>query len=81
MRTAITFEVDTDNLGSVSEEYLCQLWHIGQANPAPLGDVDACNFADHVGREIVRRWVACTPASLWTHQAAHIAARQQVGRA
>lgn len=70
--TTITFTVDTNRLASHSDEYLAQLWHIAQANPAPHGDVDACNFAEHVGREIVRRWLATTPPTLWVHQGRHI---------
>ena len=30
----ISFEVDSDRLGSYADEHLAQLWHIGQANPA-----------------------------------------------
>ncbi len=72
--TTITFTIDADNLRTYTDEYIAQLWHISQANPAPYGDADACEFAEHVGREIVRRWLAETPPTLWTHQGRHIAA-------
>lgn len=38
MKTTITFEVDGDELECHTDEYLAQLWHIAQANPAPFGD-------------------------------------------
>ena len=79
--TTITFTVDANDLSRYTDEYIAQLWHIAQANPAPHGDVDACTFAEHVGREIVRRWLANTPPSLWTHQGRHVAPLQAVGRA
>lgn len=81
MKTTITFEVDTDRLSSFNDEYIAQLWHVSQANPAPFGDADACEFAEYVGREIVRRWLAATPPQLWTHQGRHITAQQPAGRA
>lgn len=74
MKTTITFEVDADHLAAFDDQYIAQLWHVAQANPAPLGDVDAGDFAEHVGREIVRRWLAATPPQLWAHQGRHIAA-------
>jgi len=74
----ITFAVDTCSLPHMDEQHLAQLWHIGQANPAPYGDRDACRFVELVGREIVRRWLAAVPASLWNHQAAHVAALPSV---
>lgn len=70
--TVITFEIDGDNLGHFNDTYLAQLWHIGQANPAPFGDRQACDFAEQVGREIIRRWVGAEGPALWTHQARHV---------
>jgi len=55
-----------------ADEHLAALWHIAQANPAPFGDRAACNFAEHVGREIITRWLAATPPELWHHQGRHI---------
>jgi hypothetical protein len=76
MKTTITFEVDTDRLGTFNDEYVAQLWHVSQANPAPFGDASACHFSELVGREIVRRWLMETPPALWVHQASHITAQQ-----
>lgn len=72
MKTTITFEVDTDRLRAYTDEYLAQLWHISQANPAPFGDREACRLAEQVGREIIARWLRGVPPALWTHQVAHL---------
>lgn len=67
----ITFQIDTDAscLGNFTDEWLASLWHIGQANPAPFGDRDAGLLVKAVGDEIVRRWLARNPATLYNHQA------------
>lgn len=70
--TTITFTVDANDLGHYTDSYIAQLWHIAQANPAPYGDAAACEFAEHVGREIVRRWVSAQGVELWTHQGVHV---------
>lgn len=70
--TTITFTVDAHDLGRYTDAYIAQLWHIAQANPASFGDAAACEFAEHVGREIIRRWVGATPPELWTHQGRHV---------
>jgi hypothetical protein len=71
--TVITFEVDTFELPHQTDAYLAQLWHIAQANPAPYGDMSACWFMEHVGREIIRRWLADTPPVLWDRQMRELA--------
>lgn len=68
---SIAFLVEEDKLPHHADSYLAQLWHIAQANPAPFGDAQACAFAEQVGREIVRRWLATTPPELWHHQGRH----------
>lgn len=73
--TSITFQIDADKLPHINDSYLAQLWHIAQANPAEFGDVTACDIAERVGREIVRRWLAATPPELWHHQGRHAASR------
>lgn len=73
--TSITFQIDADKLPGINDSYLAQLWHIAQANPAEFGDVMACDFAERVGREIVRRWLAATPPELWRHQGRHAVSR------
>ena len=70
--TRITFEVDPRNLEGYTDEYVAQLWHISQANPAPFGDRTACEFAEHVGREIIRRFVTAQRPALWVHQGRHL---------
>lgn len=66
MKLDIRFKLDTNQLAHTPDEHLVQLWHIAQANPAPAGDLEACYFAEHVSREIVRRWLASTPPALWS---------------
>lgn len=68
----ITFEIDPDKLPGYTDIHLAQLWHIAQANPAPFGDPKACDFAERLGREIIRRFVQAQPVELWTHQARHL---------
>ena len=74
-KTTITFEVCGDDLARYNDSHIAQLWHISQANPAPFGDHAACNFAEQVGREIVRRWLKDTPPELWVHQGRHALSR------
>ena len=81
MQATITFQVDTDHLTHTADDTLAQLWHISQANPAPFGDATACDLAEQVAHEIVRRWLATISPALWTHQARHAQARQLTGRA
>lgn len=67
----ISIKVDPDDLQSWTDEYIAQLWHVAQANPAPFGDRDACELAEKLRAEIVRRWLAAQPPSLWNHQGRH----------
>ena len=73
MKTSITFEIDSAILTHYTDEYLASLWHIAQANPAEYGDITACDIAEEIGREIIRRWLSDTPPSLWNHEGRHIA--------
>lgn len=78
MKTSITFDVDSDSLDGYTDQYIADLWHIAQANPAPFGDADACHFADKLGREIIKRFLATAPLNLWTHQGSHIASKRRM---
>lgn len=70
-KRAITISFDLDALKSYSDAFLAQLWHVAQANPAPISDLDAGDTAEHVGREIIRRWLERTTPELWAHQGRH----------
>jgi hypothetical protein len=72
MKATIQFELDSDDLQYCDDDRLASLWHIAQANPAGYGDVSACDIAEEIGREIIRRWLAATPPVLWNHQGRHI---------
>jgi hypothetical protein len=67
-KTQITIEVDDDRLASYSDSHLATLWHVAQANQAPHGDHAAGELVEHIGREIIRRWLKATPPELWKHQ-------------
>lgn len=68
MKTAITFNIDTCSLQSYSDEHIAALWHIAQVNPAPHGDHDAGVLVEHIGREIVLRWLRGVPVPVWNIQ-------------
>ncbi|MCB1901775.1 MAG: hypothetical protein KDH16_20965 [Rhodocyclaceae bacterium] len=68
----IAIKIDTDSLGSLEDSYLAALWHAAQINPAPFGDRNACELAERIGREIIRRFLVTTSPRMWDHQAAHI---------
>jgi hypothetical protein len=71
MKLSITFDIDLEHgqIEHYTDQYLAQLWHIAQANPADYGDADASAFVKAVGDEIVRRWMSAMPVTLYNHQA------------
>lgn len=71
MQVNIAFEVDTNNLPRLDDQYLAAMWHLAQVNEAPFGDRVACDFVEQVGREIIRRFLVATPPALWNHQGRH----------
>lgn len=74
---SITLNVPEDLTG-FTDVYLVGLWHLSQVNPAPFGDPDACRFAEKVGREIIRRFIAQVGPELWSRQGAHIGFEQRI---
>lgn len=78
MKTTVTFVIDIDSLPHYADEYLAQLFHISQANPAAFGDKDACNLAEQVKAEIVRRWLKSAPVALWNHKGDHVHLEQLI---
>lgn len=71
MKTTVVFDINTDKLGNYSDDHLLSLWHVAQANPAPIEDKAAGELAEHIGREIIRRWIKQTAIPLWNHQGHH----------
>lgn len=67
-----------NDLSGVTETYLVALWHLSQINPAPFGDLEACRFAESVGREIIRRFVTEVGPELWAVQGAHVELAKRV---
>jgi hypothetical protein len=78
IKVAITF--DLDQLRHYTDEFLVQLWHVCQANPAEFGDRRACMAAECVKVEIVRRWLATAPVGLYAHQESHVATKESIAR-
>ncbi len=74
MKISITFDIDANfsALQNYTDQYLVALWHIAQANPAdPFTDPRAGEFAEMIGREIIRRFLRATSPPLWEHQGGH----------
>ncbi len=67
-RKEITIKIDHTELASYSDEFLAACWHAAQWNPAPHGDHAAGELAEHIGREIIHRWLRSVPPPLWHHQ-------------
>ncbi|MGD9171215.1 MAG: hypothetical protein PVI97_14295 [Candidatus Thiodiazotropha sp.] len=74
MKTNISFEIDSDRLKTYTDEYIVSLWYITQANPVSIEDEAAGATAEHVGREIISRFVRLIGIPLfWNHQGRHSA--------
>lgn len=71
MKVNITFEIETGSLQGYGDSRIAALWHIAQANPAPIEDRVAGQLAEDIGREIIRRFLIATTPELWAHQGGH----------
>lgn len=71
MSVDITISIDRHRLSSYTDSFLAVAWHVAQANPAAIDDLDAGELAEVVGREIVRRWLRTVEPDLWAHQGSH----------
>lgn len=67
----IGIEIDKAELSAYTDEYLAVCWHVAQQNPAEHGDRVAGELVEHIGREIIRRWLGTTTPELWHHQGRH----------
>lgn len=79
MRYTVRIEIDTESLATVTDQDLAALWHVAQANPAPIDIQDAGKVAEAIGREIVRRFLKATAPALWNHQGSHALSVQLEG--
>lgn len=70
-KVSITLDIDTAALAGYSDSHLMTVWHLAQANPAPLEDRAAGELVEHIGREIIRRWLKRIEPKLWHHQGRH----------
>lgn len=71
MKHQVTVTIDTDGLRNYTDTHLASLWHVAQANPAPIEDRDAGELAEKIGREIIARFLSNTRAELYAHQGEH----------
>lgn len=71
MKAAITLPVDTAELSNLPPRRLAALWHAAQVNPAPIDDTDAARLVEHIGREIIARWLANTVPLVGERKGAH----------
>lgn len=68
MKKAFVFEIDTDRLPTWSDQYLAALWHMAQHLPLPHGDKEAGDLVEHIGREMIQRWLRGVPVPVWNVQ-------------
>lgn len=71
MQHQITITIDADTLSSYTNSHLATLWHVAQANPAPIEDQNAGDLAEKIGREIIARFLRNAPVELYAHQGRH----------
>ncbi len=71
MKITISIDIDTGKLRTFTNEHLSDLWHVAQANPAPISDMTAGELADEIGREIIRRWLKENPGNMYHHMGSH----------
>ena len=83
MKASITITFDTDGLEGYTDQHLAALWHVAQANPVDgFENSEPGEWAEKIGREIIRSFLANTGPALWAHQGRHfkaqgVKARQQ----
>lgn len=71
-KKGITIAIDIDGLEGYTDDYLALCWHVAQANPdSPFESPEPGMIAEHVGREIIRRWLIAVPPRLWDVQGKH----------
>lgn len=68
MKKAFTFVIDTDNVSSLSDEYLAACWYRAQFLPVEYGDHDACEVVRAIGVEIIKRWMQSQPVPMFQVQ-------------
>jgi hypothetical protein len=66
----ISIRITTSELGRTSDSYLAMLWHAIQAAPADFEHSEVGRVAEHIGREIIRRWLRDVTPEMW-HQQGH----------
>ncbi|MBY4768522.1 hypothetical protein [Burkholderia ambifaria] len=68
MKKTFAFELDTDRLPTISDEYLAASWYTAQFLPVEHGDRDASEAVRAIGVEIIRRWMRNQPVPMFNVQ-------------
>lgn len=68
MKKSFAFEIDTETVPHVSDEYLAAQWYGAQFLPVKYGDRDACEAVRAIGAEIIKRWMQSQPIPMFNIQ-------------
>jgi hypothetical protein len=71
MKHELTMTIDDAGLRGYTDKYLATAWSAVQHSHAEFGDALMCDLAEHIGREIIRRWLGATEPELWAVQGRH----------
>lgn len=71
MKNEITVTIDDAMLTGYSDKFLATAWNAVQNSHAEFGDSLMCDLAEHIGREIIRRWLRHIEPELWSVQGRH----------
>ncbi|MFB4273071.1 hypothetical protein [Nonomuraea sp. GTA35] len=72
----ITIRISSTGLARTSDQHLAALWHAIQAAPADFEHSATGHVAEHIGREIIRRWLRAVDPELWRQQGDHYSHKQ-----
>ncbi|PRE89296.1 MULTISPECIES: hypothetical protein [Burkholderia] len=68
MKRTFAFQLDTDRLQTISDEYLTACWYTAQFLPVEHGDRDASEAVRALGVEIIQRWIRNQPIPMFNVQ-------------
>ncbi|MFI7467518.1 hypothetical protein [Nonomuraea sp. NPDC049646] len=64
----ISIRITTSGLGRTTDSYLAMLWHAIQATPPDFEHDAVGQVTEHIGREIIRRWLLTVTPEMWRQQ-------------
>ncbi|MGI5286593.1 hypothetical protein ACQEVF_25095 [Nonomuraea polychroma] len=68
----ISIRISNSELSGHTDAYLAMLWHAIQAAPADFEHSEVGRVAEHIGREIIRRWLREVKPEMWSQQGSHV---------